>query len=109
MQSIGSFKEDLTTEKRISITPETVKKFSDLSFSVFLEKKCGEHLGITDEEFKKRGATLLTSSEEVLKKSNIVLRVNCPTTNEINLFKNKSILIGQFDSALDKEKINFIN
>ena len=57
---------------------------------------------------KERGATLLTSSEEVLKKSNIVLRVNCPATNEINLFKNKSILIGQFDSALDKEKINLL-
>ena len=38
MNIIGSVKEDLAVEKRISITPETIKKFTDLKFSVFLEK-----------------------------------------------------------------------
>ena len=38
MKIIGSVKEDLAKEKRISITPETIKKFTDLNFSVFLEK-----------------------------------------------------------------------
>ena len=38
MKIIGSVKEDLNIEKRISITPETVKKFVDLNFSVFIEK-----------------------------------------------------------------------
>ena len=38
MKIIGSVKEDLNTEKRTSITPETTKKFIDLNFSVFLEK-----------------------------------------------------------------------
>ena len=56
MKIIGSVKEDLTTEKRISITPETVKKLIDLGFAVFLEKTYGEHLGIADEEYKNRGA-----------------------------------------------------
>ena len=32
MKIIGSVKEDLVTEKRISITPETVKKLIDLNF-----------------------------------------------------------------------------
>jgi len=44
MKIIGSVKEDLVREKRISITPETVKKFVDLNFSVFLENKYGDHL-----------------------------------------------------------------
>ena len=56
MKIIGSVKEDLAVEKRISITPETVKKLIDLKFSVFLEKNYGGHLGITDEEFKNKGA-----------------------------------------------------
>ena len=38
MKIIGSVKEDLDTEKRISVTPETIKKFTDLNFSVLLEK-----------------------------------------------------------------------
>lgn len=106
MKIIGSVKEDLATEKRISITPETVKKFLELNFSVILENKYGEHLGISDEEFKNKGASFNNSEKEVLEKSEIILKVNCPTNDEINLIKNKSILIGQFDPILNKEKIN---
>ena len=106
MKIIGSVKEDLVREKRISITPETVKKFSDLNFSVLLENKYGEHLGINDEEYKNKGASLNNSAKEVLEKSEIILRVNCPSNDEISLIKNKSILIGQFDLLLNKEIIN---
>jgi len=106
MKIIGSVKEDLDIEKRISITPETIKKFTDLKFSVFLEKNYAEHLGITDEEYKNKGATFYSSAKEVLEKSEIVLKVNCLSNDEINLIKDKSILIGQFDPILNKEIIN---
>ena len=106
MKIIGSVKEDLSSEKRVSVTPETVKKLIDLNFSVFLEKKYGEHLGITDEEYKKKGASLESSAKEVLEKSEIILKVNCPSNDEINSIKNKSIVIGQFDPISNKEIIN---
>ena len=106
MKKIGSVKEDLTTEKRISITPETVKKFTDSNFSIFLEKKYGEHLGIADDEYKNEGATLYGSAKEVLEKSQIILKVNCPSDDEINSIQDKSILIGQFDPLSDKERLN---
>jgi len=106
MKIIGSVKEDLAIEKRISITPETVKKFIDLKFSVFLEKNYAEHLDITDEEYKNKGANFYNSAKEVLEKSEIILRVNCPSNDEIHLIKDKSILIGQFDPLSNKETIN---
>ena len=106
MKIIGSVKEDLATEKRISITPETAKKLAGLSFSVFLEKNYAEHLGIPDEKYKSMGANLFGSAKEVLEKSEIILKVNCPSNDEINLIKDKSILIGQFDSISNKEKLN---
>ena len=79
MKIVGSVKEDLNKEKRISITPETVKKFISLNCSVYIEKEYGDHLGITDEEYKKNGATLYNSSKEVLEKSELILL-------KINLF-----------------------
>jgi NAD(P) transhydrogenase subunit alpha len=106
MKTIGSVKEDLAVEKRISITPETVKKFVDLKFSVLLEKNYAIHLGISDEQYKNKGANLYSSAKEVLDKSEIILKVNCPSNDEINLIKDKSILIGQFDPILNKEIIN---
>ena len=106
MKIVGSVREDQNFEKRISVTPETVKKFVGLDFSVYLEKGYGEFLGIKDEDYKNEGASLQDSASEVLKKSEMILKVNCLTNDEINLAKEKSILIGQFDPFLQKEIIN---
>ena len=103
MKTIGSVKEDLSVEKRVSITPEIVKKFTDLGFSINIEKKYAEHLGIDDEEYKKIGANINFSKEEVFQKSDIILKVNCPSSAEINLIKSKSILIGLFDSNINRD------
>ena len=106
MQAVGSVKENLDTEKRISVTLETAKKFVNLKFSVFLQKNYAKHLGIKDEEYEKIGVTFLSSQKEVLEKSNIILNVNCPSEEIADLIKSKSILIGQFDPLLNKEILN---
>ena len=106
MKIIGSVKEDLSFEKRVSITPEVVKKFINLGFSINLEKKYGEHLGINDEDYKKNGANINLNKEEVFKKSEIILRVNCLSEDESNIIKSNSILIGQFDLDSNKNLIN---
>ena len=106
MKIIGSVKEDLSQDKRISITPETAQRFKSLNFSIFLEKNYGEHLGISDNEYKNVGADLKTSKNEVLKESQIILKVNSPSESEINFINNESILIGQFDTYENKTILN---
>ena len=106
MTIIGSVKEDLSIEKRISITPDITKKFSSIGFSVNIEKKYADHLNINDDDYKKNGANINLSKEEVLKKSDIILKVNAPTIDEINFIKNKSIFIAQFDPNFNKDAIN---
>ena len=106
MKVIGSVKEDLSIEKRVSITPEIIKKFTSLGFSINLEKKYAEHLGINDDDYKKNGANINFSKEEVFEKSEIILKVNCLSDDEVNLIKSKSILIAQFDPNLNKDVIS---
>ena len=106
MNIIGSVNEDLSFEKRISITPETAKKFIDLGFSINLEKKYGEHIGINDEQYKKFGANIDNTKKEVFEKSNIILKVNGPSPSEIDLVKNESIVITQFNPKLYQDSIN---
>ena len=103
MKVIGSVKEDLSLEKRISITPETIKKFIGLGFIINLEKGYGEHLNFQDKEYETNGAIFKESKKDVLEKSEIILKVNFPSEDEINSIKNKSILIGQFDPKIKKE------
>jgi H+-translocating NAD(P) transhydrogenase subunit alpha len=106
MKIIGSVKEDLKLEKRVSVTPEVVKKFINLGFSINLEKNYSEHLNINDKEYEKVGANIQSSKKEVFEKSDIILKVNSLSEEEVNLIKNKSILIGQFDPNFNKEIIN---
>ena len=106
MRIIGSDIEDLSIEKRISIVPEIVKKYTDLKLSVLLEKNYGEHLGISDVEYENKGANFCNSAKEVLEKSEMILKVNFPLNDEINHIKSESIIIGQFDTFSNKEVIN---
>ena len=105
MKIIGSVKEDLDSEKRISITPETAKKFASLEFSVCLEKGYAKHLNIFDEEYKKVGVNFYDSAKQVLENSQIILKVNYPSNDDINSIKDTSILIGQFDQFLYEDTI----
>ena len=52
---IGSVCENKSTEKRISVTPENVKKFISNGFKVYLEKNYGDHLDINDQKFSEKG------------------------------------------------------
>ena len=101
---VGSVIEDLNLEKRISVTPEIVKKYISSGFKVVLEKNIGEHLGIADAEFEAQGCTI-ESKENVIKTSNILLQVNLPSESIINMIDNNKILIGNFNA---NQNINVI-
>ena len=49
---IVSVLENQKIEKRISITPEIVKKYISLGLDVILSENYGSHLGIKDEDYK---------------------------------------------------------
>ena len=104
MKIIGSVKEDLNIERRISITPETVKKFVDLNFSVFIEKNYGSHLGISDEEYVDQGANFKNSAKEVLEKTE---KFNC--TNFFTVSGVIAILFSLVRSSLTDPMIFIIS
>ena len=105
---VGSIKEDLTSEKRVSITPETAKNIMGLGLKVCIEKDYATHLGIEDNEYKKTGVDIKNSSSEVLNSSNLIVKVNCPSENEISLLKEETILIGMLNPSQNKDQINKI-
>ena len=86
---VGSIKEDLASEKRVSITPETAKNIIGLGLKVIIEKNFANHLGIEDKEYLNIGVEIKNSSNEVLNSSNLITKVNCPSENEINTLKRK--------------------
>ena len=105
---VGSIKEDLALEKRVAITPETAKNIIGLGLKVCIEKNYATHLGIEDDEYKKTGVEIKDSNSEVLNLSNLIIKVNCPSENEISLLKEKTILIGMLNPSKNKDRIEKI-
>ena len=105
---VCSTKEDLTLEKRVSLTPETAKNIIGLGLQICIEKDYASHLGVQDNEYEKVGVTIKNSSKEVLQSSKLIIKVNCPSENEIDSLKENSILIGMFNPTKNKDIINKI-
>jgi len=102
---IGSILEHDANERRTLLIPETIKKFIQLGFNVNIENNFGKFLNIKDEDLKNIGVNCILRNE-VLKLSDIILKINCPTLDEISLLKENTILIGNFFPHLNKEAIN---
>tara|TARA_Y200000002_G_scaffold353979_1_gene333878 strand:- start:285 stop:1379 length:1095 start_codon:yes stop_codon:yes gene_type:complete len=105
---VGSIKEDIKLEKRVSLTPETAKNIIGLGLRVCIEKNYAVHLGIEDNQYSEIGVEIKDSFEEVINSSDAIIRVNCPTENEINNLKENTILIGMLNPSKNKDLINKI-
>ena len=102
---VGSIKENINLEKRVSITPETAKNITALGLDVNLEKDYATHLGIEDKQYEKTGVKFYNSAKEVIKNSNLILKVNCPTDEETIALNEETNLVGIFNPANNKTKL----
>jgi len=105
---IGSIKENLSLEKRVSITPETAKNIINLGLKIYIEHGYAAHIGVEDSEYKNVGVEIKSSSKEVLDHCDLLLKVNCPSEEEILNLKNKTILIGMLNPSKNKDKLKEI-
>ena len=102
---IGSIKENIKEEKRVSITPETAKNIISLGLDIILEKNYATHLVIDDNQYLDAGVKIFNNSNDVIKNSDLILKVNCPSDEEINFFYDKNILVGIFNPNKNFEKL----
>ena len=105
---VGSIKEDLTIEKRVSITPETAKNIIGLGLKICIENNYASHLGIKDDDYKNVGVEIKSSSNEVFQKSDIIIKVNCPSESETSNLKENTICVGMFNPSKNKDQIKKI-
>ena len=101
---IGSISENKEIEKRISITPDLVKKYISNGFEVLIEKNFGSHIGISDDKFIEQGCKV-EKKENILNQSDIILQLDLPEENNLEFFNEKKTLIGNFNSKQNLEKI----
>ena len=89
---IGVPKEIKNSEFRVGLTDENVKQLVQEGHQLFIQKSAGAGIGILDEDYKKAGAILLDSLEEVYHQSEMIVKVKEPLKAEYSLFKENQII-----------------
>jgi NAD(P) transhydrogenase subunit alpha len=88
---IGVPKEIMAKEKRVSLIPDAISKFS--GSQVIIETRAGEGASYIDTMYSSRGASIVLDAETLYSRSDIVLKIQPPSTDEAKLFREGSTLI----------------
>ena len=90
--TIGIPAEASNQERRISLVPEAVGLLVQNGHTILLETNAGVSSRFSDHDFSENGAQIVTSPEEVYK-ADLVLKVAPPATAEIEMMKDRQVLI----------------
>lgn len=96
-------KEIKEEEYRVAIIPAGVRTLTAEGHQVFIEKSAGEGSSISDEEYKKTGARIAETKEEIFDKAELILKVKEPLPSEYHLFKEGQILFTYLHLASNPE------
>ncbi len=89
---IGIPKERSVQEKRIPLVPDAVAVLVNNGHEVVIETGAGEGSSFTDKDYSEVGAHIVYSTQEVYK-STLILKVEPPCLEEIDMMQNGQLLI----------------
>ena len=106
---IGIPRETEFMENRVCLTPEAVSVLTQQGHVIWVEAGAGLPSRFSDREYSEAGAVIVYSKEEVYK-SEIILKVEPPTLEEIDLMKEGRTLMSALQVAkLKKEYLEAVN
>ena len=89
---IGTTKELKNHEYRVGLTPDNVFAFTSKGHTVYVETLAGEGAGFSDDEYRKAGATVLSTPAEVFAKADMIVKVKEPEECEYGYLRRGQIL-----------------
>ena len=84
------------SDSRVSASPETVKKINEMNHAVYVQKGAGIKSNFLDQDYEKNGAKIF-EDENVIREADVIFKINKPSKDQIDLFKENSILIAALD------------
>jgi len=89
---IGILKEIKTEENRVSMTPAGVEVMIQNGHTLLVEKDAGMGSGSEDEAYKKAGAEIVKTPQEIFERAEMVMHVKEPLPAEYDLIREDQIL-----------------
>ena len=89
---VGIPKEIKDHEYRVSLTPDGAAALRKAGHDVWIEPAAGQGSGFSDDEYRKAGASIAGSKDEVFKKAEVIVKVKEPLPSECHLFRPGQVL-----------------
>ena len=100
---IGVPKEIKPQENRIGLTPDSVKTLTSNGHEVLVENNGGYEAGFYNDQYKSAGAKIIDKAEEIFNKSDIIVKVKEPLSNEVKMIRENQIVFTYLHLAAAKE------
>lgn len=106
MPIIGILKEP-DGENRVVALPEIASQLVKMNYEVLVESSAGTKAFASDEDYKAQGAKI-GDKDTVLSTSDIILRINALTKDEINKLKSGAIAFAIFQPFFNPETVRLL-
>tara|TARA_B100001778_G_scaffold59194_1_gene45961 strand:- start:9722 stop:10858 length:1137 start_codon:yes stop_codon:yes gene_type:complete len=100
---VGALKEVVDGEKRVVVTPQTVKDLLKTGLEVHVQSGAGHLSFFSDSDYENAGAKIVSSAAEILSNSDLVIKVATATLDEIEQLKNGSSYISLIQTTREVE------
>ncbi len=103
--NIGILKENLITEWRVALTPAGAHSLIKGGHNVIFEKDAASKCRFTDEDYERAGAKIVYSAEEVIGRSDIILKVFPMTEEQIDMVEDAKTIFAFWHFETSGKKI----
>lgn len=86
------------------MAPLPVREYVSAGHSVLVEANAGAGIGATDDNYRKDGATILSSARELFEASDMIVKVKEPQPSEWTQLRENQILFTYLHLAPDPEQ-----
>src|SRR5450631_2962669 len=99
---VGVPKEIKNKENRVGMVIAGVRALTQSGHKVLVQTNAGQGVGISDEDYKKAGATLVATPKEIYEKAEMIIKVKEPLPEEYPLLRENQILFTYLHLAADE-------
>lgn len=98
---VGVPKEIKVHEYRVGLTPSSVREMTMHNHQVVVQTDAGAGIGATDEDYRRAGAEIAASAEDVFKRAEMIVKVKEPQAIERAMLREGQILFTYLHLAPD--------
>lgn len=99
---IGVPKEIKNHEYRVGMVPASVRELTARGHEVWVQQSAGGGIGFTDDDYRKAGAVIADSAEEIFAKAEMIVKVKEPLAAERARLRENQILFTYLHLAPDR-------